>query len=293
MFDDLAALFHENVVGALNNYLRVKKSRTAGTSRDMRAALAAATALYHFREHLPQHASKTRAAIAAVCPDYDLLGDVVNASKHQKVTRGRKPQIDSADQIKEWIAITDYEDKRGTYRGVEKVVLITLLDGSTRDLLDVLVNVMNYWQNELSALGVIKKTKKYAGIDLTKPRSRRECGTSRLNLKAIQGVRLAQHLQLMKYNYAIGKAEPIDSTGMKARLRIYKPDYEIDVMLRDDRTGKEIKRKIALTEAESMKFHRLRTDAAKQRFLSALPAARAALFDIQKEFASLRTTEAE
>src|SRR5881394_643438 len=119
MFDDIAALFHENVIAAYERYLETKESNVAGRSRDLVDALSAATALYHFREHLPAVLAKTRHQIANHCPDYDLLGDVVNAGKHRELTRGT-PALTSADQIQEQLISTEYEDEQGVYRHLEK-----------------------------------------------------------------------------------------------------------------------------------------------------------------------------
>src|SRR5450759_1241667 len=47
------------------------------------------TALFHFREHLAGPHAKTRAQVAADCPDYRLVADVVNVTKHGTLTRQR------------------------------------------------------------------------------------------------------------------------------------------------------------------------------------------------------------
>ncbi len=89
MFDDVAALFHENVIVAYQEYIRARTSRVAGRSQDLRLALSAAAALYHFREHLPKNLRRSRVELEKACADYGLLGDIVNASKHGELTHGR------------------------------------------------------------------------------------------------------------------------------------------------------------------------------------------------------------
>ena len=86
MFDDLTAYYHENVVASFIEYLDICNDGVAGRSRDLRAALAAASALFHLREHLPT-GSLSRTDVERFCPDYALLGDVVNASKHKALHR--------------------------------------------------------------------------------------------------------------------------------------------------------------------------------------------------------------
>ena len=76
VFDDLRAYFYENVVATFNAYFEVKRNGLYGASRDLRAAIVAATALYHLREHIPTAHQESRAELAQICPDYDLLGDI-------------------------------------------------------------------------------------------------------------------------------------------------------------------------------------------------------------------------
>ena len=105
MFDDLAAYFHENVITTYKEYLNVRDVQTAGGSNDVRSGIIAASALYHFREHLPSFYKKKRIDVVNSCPDYALLGDVVNASKHKILTRGT-PQLANANSIEEIVLIT-------------------------------------------------------------------------------------------------------------------------------------------------------------------------------------------
>ena len=62
----------------------------AGMNTDLRLAINAAGALYHFREHLPAGQRPTRSALVAVCPDYALAGDIITAAKHDKLTKGTR-----------------------------------------------------------------------------------------------------------------------------------------------------------------------------------------------------------
>jgi len=155
MFDDLAAFFYENVVAAFTDYSKIKRDDPCGRSKDLRAALTAATALYHLREHIPGQYRKSRSDVAKLCPDYDLLGDVVNAAKHDELTLG-EPQINSAEDIYEATVVTRYQDQDGEYSDAQKMVMVKLKDGSERDLFEVLTNVMNFWGRELTRYGVIK-----------------------------------------------------------------------------------------------------------------------------------------
>src|SRR5437899_872107 len=104
MFDDVEALFVEHVVPAYRAFIESVSSGPAGSSKDLRLAVNAATALHHFREHVPTATQKTRGTVAALCPDYDLLGDIVDATKHHTLTRKSQPLIRSANDVYEEIS---------------------------------------------------------------------------------------------------------------------------------------------------------------------------------------------
>lgn len=100
MFSDPAVHFYDQIVPAYKAYREPEENDTFGRSRHVIAGVTAATALYHFREHLPKPHSKTFSQVARICPDYALIRDVTNAGKHKVLTIGQ-PLIKSADDIQE------------------------------------------------------------------------------------------------------------------------------------------------------------------------------------------------
>jgi hypothetical protein len=265
VFDDLAAYFHENIVASYIAYREVRDNETYGRSRDMRAALVAATALYHLREHVPKSQRKTRRAIVSECPDYDVLGDVVNAAKHRELERG-KPKLKSAEDIYELTVIIQYEDPDGTYQDAQKMVVVKFLDGTEQDILECLTNVMNYWGHEFVRLGFQESYKPFevppspGDVYVSRDDARR------LNTEIIRGVRFKQTMKLLKYDSATGKSEPIDLTGSKLQYRISKPSYVVDLHITHRTTGKEYTFELKLDEDQSLEWHSLRTDAEREAF---------------------------
>ena len=59
MFDNLEALFVENVLAAYNEFSRSLHTDTSGRGNDIRLGINAAVALYHLREHFPTTLRKT------------------------------------------------------------------------------------------------------------------------------------------------------------------------------------------------------------------------------------------
>lgn len=282
MFDDLAAYYYENVVTSFATYREMSKDGLAGHSRDLREALSAANALFHLREHLPS-GGLSRGQTESLCFDYALLGDVVNASKHRALTGNTPhgaPLVNDASCLSEEIAIIEYEDNEGVYRYSAKTVVVKLTNGEERNLLEVLTNVINFWEQHLTLIGVLEEPRVFEFIDPIRPRTRSECEENQLNFELTQGQRFRQSMRLLRFNDDTGNAEPIDLSGSKLTFNIYRPKYDIDISLRHDATGREINKTITLSEEDSMELSSLTSEEEKQNFLSGLPQAQEALKEL-------------
>lgn len=216
MFDDVASHFHESVIVAYEEYLKEKGTPKSGRSRDLKLGLVVASALYHFREHLrPPHTIEEK-TVVGICPDYGLLRDIVNASKHGKLTRGN-PNLGCAEDIEEVVVILELADSDGIYRHVEKSVEMTLLDGTRRRLHDVLRNVINYWIGELTGRGLITARPEYEDTPFVAP-TREECGchedgAAKLDIEVVQGLRFQQKMQLQRFQTTINVSLSHSETG--------------------------------------------------------------------------------
>lgn len=228
MFSDLTAFYHENVVSSFVEYRDFSKNNNVGRSRDLRAALNAASALFHLREHLPS-GSLSRADIESLCPEYALLGDIVNASKHKTLngnTPHGAPLVNDAENLGEQLVFIEYEDDEGTYYYSQKTVVAKLTDGSERNLLEILTNVINFWEDYLLSLGVLSKARVFKYDAVIRYRSRTECEVNPLNFELVPGQRFHQNMRLLRFNKTTGKAEPIDLSGSKVQLNFYKPNCD-------------------------------------------------------------------
>jgi hypothetical protein len=279
MFDDLAAYYHEDVVSSFLAYREVRSDSVSGRSRDLRHALIAATALFHLREHLPA-GTLSRAAAERLCPDYALLGDVVNAAKHKSLTAPTPhgtPLLTKATNLGEELVSIQYEDSDGTYLYAQKTVVVELDDGAKRDLLEVLTNVMNFWEQQMASLGVISAPRTFSYEDGIHARTRAECEPHRTVFEIVQGVRWRQAMRFLRFDSKTGKATPVDLSAGKLSGRIYRPRLDLDLALTNSANGKESKTTVTLTEDESAHVSQMTDDAERQAFVSELPAVRAAL----------------
>lgn len=237
------------------------------------------------REHLPTGAP-SRADVERLCPDYALLGDVVNAAKHKSInvkTPHGAPLVKDATNLGEQLAFIEYQDNAGTYRYVQKSVVVKLADGSERNFLEVLTNVINFWEQRMLSLGVLSAARTFEYDGGVRARTRAECEANRLDFEVVQGQRFLQTMRLLRFNNKTGKAEPIDLTGSKLNFRIYRPQFDVELSLTHDASGKVFKTTITLTEDENALLSRMSNDAERQAFVNGLPAAQAALQQLAVE----------
>jgi hypothetical protein len=250
----------------------------------------AATALYHFREHVAPAGRKTRPALASICPDYDLLGDIVNAGKHSKVTRGT-PRVKSAADIQEVILMTEYEDADGPYQHERKTVEVALVDGSTRELKDILRAVLHMWIAELKSMGLLAQLQPAAAaVDAGIPPRQTSSGAGTMNFVARKGERFRVQYRRQKYNYATGLVEPVDITGHNYEMNIYRPPgLELELAMTHNESGRRIERTVKLSNEEAAAYRALETDAERARFGNDIAAKHDLVRDMLREAAEARS----
>lgn len=267
MFDDPEALFHDNVLASYQAFVESLESDPYGQHHDTRLAISAATALYHFREHVPTTIRKSRGALAQVCPDYDLLGDIVNATKHGTLTKG-SPQVASADAIFEVIALTEYRDADGPYWHATKAVKASLESGIGCDLRDVLTNVLNMWITELQNVGLLDGVSLIPPLSNAIPPRASASGASIMHKRARVGGPATFQFQIQKYNYSTGTIEAVDISGQSFEWTLSKlaPAFELEAIARNEVSGQEVRRTLHLSPEEAAESEQLTTDDERQQF---------------------------
>jgi hypothetical protein len=271
LFDDLAAHFHEGPLTAYSDYVKLRDGDTSGRSQHLRAALETATQLYHFREHLPAGHKYSRSQVEGDCPDYRLIADVTNVSKHAQLghsTPAGPPLVRVAEDIKELTIATLYEDSEGQYSDPLTRLVVNCTDGTTRSLDSALTNVMNYWGRKLHDIGVLKEYRPFPPPDEPGSHFVARKDAKNMNLEMMQGVRFSKRLQLRKFNTTTGRSEPLDLTGKQFQFRVYKPaPLSIFVEIRPAGTAKPFIHEIPLSEAETTEYLGLRSNAQRDTFM--------------------------
>jgi hypothetical protein len=282
---DIAAYFYEQVVTPYKEFIKCRNSPEIGGGRDLRAALNAAEAIYHFREQLGDAFRPRYEDITAECPDYALTRDVADIAKHRELDR-RSAQLRAADAIQEMLVTTIYEDALGEYYNSVKEFKLRLINGTSRDLSEVLTNSFNFWCRHLDAQHVTPKFSEFTMPNTVKPLPRVKC-QSIANITITKGLKFGPAVfQLQRYNYSTGQVHPMNLTGYKPILRVFKPKHEVDLVLQNKSTGEKLTRTIALNPDQSKEFDALKSGEERQKYLSKIPQVMAALASLAREAAA-------
>ncbi|MEF8731641.1 MAG: hypothetical protein V5B40_06935 [Candidatus Accumulibacter meliphilus] len=270
MFETLNSYFYYTVVADYLAYLEARKSKPFGSSYDLRAALVAATSLYHFREHLPTSHKLSVSEASLRCPDYGIVQDVSNVAKHRELNKGA-PRVRRVEDIVELMVSVAYEDDAGTYFDVDKIVVIRLEDGSELDVPEALTNVINFWGGFLVDIGARSTYKPFPRIErpgaIHVPRDKART----VDMEMVKGLQFRAAIRPMRFNPALGRAEPIDlSQFSKARMNVRRRRLSTDVFLTDPVTAIEYKTTLELDENETERLEALQTKEEHEAFLRQL-----------------------
>lgn len=263
------AYFHDTVVLAYDEYTKQRNSGIAGRNADLRAITNAAEHLYHVREHLPDEVSATWKEICSRSADYALLGDIANALKHKKLTKGN-PRLTNSENIYEETVVTTFEDKKGNYSHAETVVIAKLDDGTCHDVLDILTNVMNAWLTYFYEVGISSKKPKLFPIRNPHKIVKRKDARNH-DFSLTKGVELTQRFKLQKFNYVTGKVEPVNLTGSKIEYRVYRKPIRIaDLQAISPDGRKSLNFRIIFSDEDEKKIDKLKTKKSQGEFVKNL-----------------------
>ncbi|MBN2729704.1 MAG: hypothetical protein JXR53_10815 [Bacteroidales bacterium] len=246
MFEDIKQYFLENVLAEYNGYLRQRKNNKSGFSEDVKCGLRSASALFHFREHLPKELKMTRAQVVNICANYSLLGDVVNVSKHGIIDRNN-PQISNSKNIYEEIFVTTYMDKKGEYQHIQKEVVIELDSGEYIILFEILTEIMNMWINQLNGKGLFNELSFFTTT--TKRLPRRNKNSGRLDFLTTNHF-YGRRFRAQKYNYDLKKIEPMNLSDVGISFNVYKNTYPVSIEIIPKQNGEPILLEMELNEKQ-------------------------------------------
>lgn len=288
MFKNFHTFYHENAITAFQDYRARRVELILGRNRDLRLALIATEALFHLREHLPDVAALTRSQVQVLCPDYRILADTCNASKHKKLTKptpgNLQPIVEEACRISELTVTIYYDDEQGEYVHHEKLVEVELADGTKRDIAEVLNNVVNFYEQHLKSKGVFTDARVFRYLDPYRYRTRSESSGMQLDLEITQGVEVNFCLKLFRFNRARNKAEPIDLSGSQFNGRVYKPNFSYDLAITHLASGKTYNRTVEIYGDDAVKMSLLSIDSERNAYAESIASVVAAKNEMIAEF---------
>lgn len=264
MYRSVASNFYHNVVAAYDEYAANRDSPHSGRDKHLRTAIAAATALYHFREHLPGELKGKIGAIEAT-PEYALVHGVTNAAKHGVVTK-RQALVARASDVREVTVLILYSDDDGEYSHAQTMVQVKCTDGETRQLDPAIPRLLNRWGNFLRDLDVCDfVARPEFEVPGHRYLSRQEATTSH-GLEVLRGLDFEQTIQPSYFDVDLGRAVPLDLTGAQMSLRIYKPPRQVLDVIMSHPDREDVTVSIPFSEEENAAFHRLPDEAARVAF---------------------------
>ncbi len=219
--DEVKRYFIEDILVKYSEYKDLKNNLQLGLNKDKRIALELSSILYHFRELIDSTEKITYNYILDKCPEYALIRDIANASKHFEIDRNN-PKIIREQDIQEMVVTTIYSDDIGEYSYIQKKVFATTIEGEEIDTHLIIVSVLNFWKDFLIEHGIIESRKDFIAYSDVLPN--RDEFSNNLNLVIDSDLDLKKMIKLQRYNYEKKKVEIVDTTGMSATMRIRKKE---------------------------------------------------------------------
>lgn len=268
MFDNFENYYYENIIVPYYEYMEQKNTNLYGRSRDLKLAIICASNLFHLREHLPIEKSLSYNEVVNLCPEYKLIADISNVSKHNIIDRN-EPKISKAKQITEKVIYIKYTDNDGDYTYTDKVICVKLNNGKEFFLHLLLYKIIKFWNNYLFKEKLIFKEYRFRKPKEKIFRTRDEC--KGMDIEMLKGYDFDMSMQFLKFNNQTKTIEPVDLTDTTINLRVFKPKpLEVDVKLVNHKTCKKVQGSIALTIEDTQTYEKLKTEQERREFVQNL-----------------------
>lgn len=272
--DWLATYFYEHVLLPYREFADLQDSDEAGKGKDLRAGSNVAIALYHFREQLPLSFAITLKDMLTQCSDYGIVKDIANITKHRTLTRNPPLLVrNETDAMSEIVIVTSYRDKFGVYSDFAKQVEVSLLDGSQRNLIEVLTNVLNFWIRHLRKLGLLNISQEVTLKQRVEPLDRFQCKEELPTMHLVAGLPTKFAFKFQTYNYDKQLVDVDDLTDSNVYMPLYTADNApiVDLKLSNEEVGKEFTKAILLSPKEVETLKSLKSEEEVEDYMSGLP----------------------
>ena len=270
MLTDPRKFFVENVIPSYQDFIAHRKSNDWGENQLLRKGLIASTAIFHFREHIPEDIRPSKTSLRSQYPEYGLIGDISNVSKHHSITRD-SPQISNASQIKEELRLIAFSDELGEYFFPQLEVYVELDNGTELKLVDILYDGMKMCCSVLSDLGIFDPAIPESP-NIEKIISREEASKRKAEMQIRSGEEYKFIFRFEKYNYDKNIFEPKDMTGNNFQFTIYDLPKHIPInLIFQNPLGADIisiDMDVPLSEIQASQYIQLGNSKEKNEFLN-------------------------
>jgi hypothetical protein len=210
MYTNINRFFVEGPLAEFELFKKAYQSKNFGMHNDIRLAINSAVAFYHFHEFVFHEVNEINAefknsaaysqSIIESFPGFIFVRDIANVSKHSTLDRGN-PKISKADQLKEYIIITEYEDEKGDYRIATKAIVAMTDDSKEIDIYKLLAYTRYFRLNELFLLKILLEKPSEPNFEPKEiPVRESENGAAIMNLTSMQNVEFGMEMRVVKHN---------------------------------------------------------------------------------------------
>lgn len=263
--------FTQNVLPACTAFFEARDQNRFGEKQLVRLGTTAASALFHLREHVPEVFRPSKEELAERCPEYGLIADVANASKHGALTRG-SPRLRHIDQVSEVLILTKYADEEGEYTSAQAEVWLTLDDGTVLSLASQINSVLEMWASILPLLGAGDFAIPRASIiDSHIPRAEAKPAP----VEILRGEERRLSFQSREFDYSTGASRPVDLAGAKVEFNVYKLPESASIHIKAGTSIVDFS--VPLTREQAIAFIAMPDDRKRAAYLEAIIRADAAL----------------
>lgn len=209
--------FVENVIPSYDSFIDYYKTLEFGKHITTFKAGEIAECLLNIPEYIfyeigdrtgYQKAKAYRDSVRTSDKGYEIVCDLANVVKHNKISRDGKSFSD-INVIRESIAIVKYEDILGRYYMTRKIVEIKLLDGMTIEVGDLLLNSMLLWSEKAKNLNLIPEVPKLKELLPNFVRRKDAKSFNEVTILGIIGEYLEEQFRKMVYRRRLDKITDI------------------------------------------------------------------------------------
>jgi hypothetical protein len=275
MYDNPKSQFHEDLVESYTQLTEQLRAGPVGMNKGLKAAVQAASALFHFREHLPPTIALTKAQTKALCPEYSLLEDITNVSKHRNLTQGT-PTITDPSVFSDFVYLINFEDDLGDFTHTIKQVRARLPSGNHVDVLALVTRVLNFWGSYLHSKGVLSSFMPFAEPVPVEQINVTRAEAAPLAFESIAGGRFpGLGMQILKHDPARGGNYPPPVPLKEVKMRIYKrPPVVLSLTFKNAETGVEETTAYDVSDEEEKEFKALIAPDTKRAFIERIISSR-------------------